>query len=168
MVNTLPTNSFIIKCPALGWFPPQSGDENAHTRLIPSKIWKLSDLQEVAKKQLLLNGDENDVLLPVTNDCQDDIQNFELTHEDIANLILDLRDEDYRNSQWCQKSVRPGVKVHPDQMWVPCDAYAMNTVETDKRGNEIRREYYLKMSLTPTGGVVLLISLHPSTYKKHG
>ncbi len=164
MVNTL-KNGFVRADARLPWPPPSSAVGHEKTRLIPFQIWNLAELKELAQKQLALAADEDDVLVAVTSQCSEDMQNEELSHDDVAQMVVDLLPEDYVNSSWCEKSAFPSVKVHPDALWVPCDAYAMPTVSIDKYGREIHKTYYLKMCKSLTGTVLLLVSVHKSKYE---
>jgi hypothetical protein len=92
------------------------------------------------------------------------MQAAKLQYADVAKLIMLLTDENYLNSIWCKASPRR-VPIPPDEEWYPCDAYCIE-IEQPVDGDEgsITNKYYLKMSRSPNGRTLLMVSMHESDY----
>ena len=150
-------NPFVRMWPDLPWPPPTTNDE--HTQTIAKKVWKLADIKAIARAQLARETET--LVTPLTESCVADLQKLEFTACDAAERILELEDHHYDKSTWCMRGVRAGIKVPDEQLWFPCDAYALRIRErlvvTRWEGYV---EYYLKLSLTPTKQVILLFSFH--------
>lgn len=160
MVNTpisMPTNPYVAAKPELPWPPPQHGDEHEQSRIIERKIWDLSAVQGFA--QQVLDGEQH-VLKAITTDCVGDMQRLFIDAEYAAKLLLLLSEEDhYRNSRWCHTGAT--IPKRPDLGWVPCDAYLL-PVDDEYENETVTKTYYIKLCLSPSGAMLLLISLHES------
>lgn len=148
-------NPYIQARPGLPW-PPSGDDENS--RRIPNKLWELADIHTIATAQLAQT--ERNLIVPITDNCTANIQDLELTTEDLAKRLLLLKERNYDKSMWCQRSKAPGVKVPDEALWFPCDAYGLTIVERVSTGWEGPVEYYFKLCLSPANAVVLLVSVH--------
>ena len=156
-------NPFFAVRSDLPWPPPSDQQGAEATRDIPFRVWVLDEIRAIAAKQLA--DVPSDVIVAVTNDCAEDMQRDGLTFEFLAQMILDIdEDEDYDKSFWCMKSHRKGVRVHPDALWLPCDAYIMPTTEEMPNGTVVQKRYYLKMCKSLAGTLLLMVSVHPSVY----
>ena len=148
-------NPYARARPELPW-PPLEDDPKS--RRIPNRLWKLSDIHAIAKTQIA--QPEKSLIRPITDKCSEDIQDLEWTSQDLAEILLRLKDGNYDKSMWCQKSRWPGVKAPDEALWFPCDAYKLLVVERVSAGWEGPVEYYLKLCLSPANAVVLLVSVH--------
>ena len=148
-------NPYIQARPGLPW-PPSADDANS--RRIPNKLWRLADIHTIATAQLAQA--ERNLIVSITDDCTANIQDLELTTGDLAERLLLLKEGDYDKSMWCQGSKSPGVRVPNEALWFPCDAYGLTIVERVSTGWEGRVEYYFKLCLSPANAVVLLVSVH--------
>lgn len=148
-------NPYVRLRPELPWPPP---GEDANSRRIPNRLWKLSDIHAIADDQLARAG--SSLIVPITDKCSKDIQDLELTTGALAERLRRLKDSNYDKSMWCQKSRWPGVKVSEEALWFPCDAYELVVVERLSTGWEGQVEYYLKLCLSPANTIVLLVSVH--------
>lgn len=151
-------NPFVRMWPDLPWPPPD--EDNDESRAIPQKVWKLADIKAIAQAQI---DRESDTLISaITDDCLEDLQKLEFTYCDIAERILQLEERHYDKSMWCMRSKGPGVKAPDEQLWFPCDAYVFTVRErVAATGWEGIVEYYVKLCLTPSQKVIILISFHP-------
>jgi hypothetical protein len=164
MVNTpiiRHPNPFVNARRDLPWPPPECGDNKQHTRVIPFKVWALEEVQTIAQSHI---DGKVDVIQAVTNDCIDDMQKAKMTLKEVAELLLMLERDDYENSQWCMTSPKPGVIARPEFRWLPCDAYTLIVEEEDEHEFVSQVTYYIKLCRTIAGGMLLMVSLHPSIY----
>lgn len=92
-----------------------------------------------------------------TNDCQKDVQNLELDHDGVMELIrYALSNGRFLNAQWCQQ--RPGGP------WAACDAYSVIRSEwIDAAFKSFNIQYYVKFALNKSGKLLLLVSCHTSS-----
>lgn len=161
MVNTsflMHENPYVRARPELPWPPPQHGDDQIHTRLIDGKIWDLLSIRQLA--QQVLHGDASS-LKAITKDCRSDMQRLQMDDKYAARLLLLLNESDhYINSRWCHTGA--SVPTRPALGWVPCDAYKINVEDDYDNGETLTITYYIKFCLSPSGSMVLLISLHES------
>jgi len=104
-------------------------------------------------------------MVAVTTDCSIDMQAECMSFEELADLILMLEPDDYENSLWCMKSQKEGVAVRPELHWLPCDAYTLPIEQQRNDGTTYVKTYYLKMCKSPTGTILLMVSVHPSIYQ---
>jgi len=79
-----------------------------------------------------------------------------LDSRDLADLVLlALRTGNYLESEWCQRN--------DDRCWAACDAYRfMRSEQLPRSDRFVDCEYYLKLAISKTGALLLLISFHPS------
>lgn len=87
-----------------------------------------------------------------TRDCAQNVQNLQWTAEDVADLIQQLNDADYIDSEWCDngKGAIAG-----------CDAYALRRMEWIPAANkQMQIEYFLKFAINKLGTLVLTVSCH--------
>lgn len=164
MVNTSMhghPNPFVNARRDLPWPPPSTAPDSEHTREIPFQVWDLNDIQTIS--QNFLDGDTS-LLRAVTSDCLDDMQREKLALENVAELLLLLQIDDYINSRWCMTSANPGVRARPELRWLPCDAYCLPLEEEDEAGVVRDKKYYIKVCRTVTGTMLLIVSMHPSSY----
>ncbi|OGA54128.1 MAG: hypothetical protein A3F74_24235 [Betaproteobacteria bacterium RIFCSPLOWO2_12_FULL_62_58] len=151
-------NPFVRQRPELPWPPPTEHDDRS--RVIPEKIWELADIKAIAQAQV--DQEAETLLSAITDDCIEDLQKLEFTARDVAERILQLQAHHYDKSMWCMRSKRPGVKVPDEQLWFPCDAYVLRVKErVPTTGWEGFLDYYVKLCLTPSKKVIVLISFHP-------
>ena len=154
-------NPFVRQRPDLPWPPPIECNERS--LVIPKKVWKLADIRTIAQAQL---DNETDTLLSaITDKCVEDLQKLEFNASDAAERVLLLEERHYDKSMWCMRSKRPGVKVPDEQLWFPCDAYVLKVRErVVVTGWEGVMEYYIKLCLTPSQKVIVLVSFHPPEF----
>lgn len=146
-------NSYKLRWPELPW-PPSKEDEPS--RVIGRQLWALEEVQGIAKAQL----QHGRRLVPVTRDCLKDLQKLSFDVNDIARLVLQLKQTNYDKSMWCLATPNDGVSVRQERLWYPCDAYAMTRSERLDSGWEGDVSYYLKLCMHSARSVVLLFSAH--------
>lgn len=94
-----------------------------------------------------------DVVL-ATRDCRHDVAAALMwTTDDVHRTLMQLRESEYVNSQWCQTGSR---------YWCPSDAYVVNHCKTGHEGQF--HDVYLKFGLGATGKLLLVVSCHPASY----
>ena len=148
-------NSYVRAKPHLPWAPPREEDEKS--RVIREKVWTLGEFHAIAAKQVAQGGN---LVIPITDECIEDLQKLEFERPQLAMLILELREGHYDKSMWCMASRKEGVRLSEAQLWHPCDAYAITRRERVPSGWEGNVDYYLKMCLNSAGRVILLASAH--------
>ena len=91
-----------------------------------------------------------------TQKCISDLQALELNQEDIFDQVRQaLLTGTFLGSQWCER--------HEGGPWAACDAYHFYRREWfAKLMKYMECEYYLKLAMSKTGVLLLLISFHPS------
>lgn len=166
MVNSVPqvhANAYVRVRPSLPWPPPRTGMEAAEvaSRRIPYKVWVLDEIKELAR-QFLAGNDY--AIQVITDDCGKDMQKHLLEKVDLANFIELLYDKRYINSAWCRASSREGVKVSEEGRWYPCDAYCLEVIREMDDSTEIENKFYIKICKSATGKMLLMLSMHESTY----
>jgi hypothetical protein len=167
MVNFIPQghpNAFMRVRPDLPWPPPESGEgaRETATRRIGFKVWRLDEIQDLAKR--FCDGDDTAVNV-ITDNCSLDMQRLSLDKSDVSNFILRLLDNHYVNSAWCRASSRPGVRVAEESRWYPCDAYCISIDTVKSEAEIIPIKYYIKMCKSATGKMLLIISMHESDFQ---
>lgn len=92
-----------------------------------------------------------------TNDCQKDVQNLELDHEGVMELIRSaLINGKFINAQWCQQK--------PGGPWAACDAYSVTRSEwIEAAFKSMDIQYYVKFALNKSGKLLLVVSCHTSS-----
>lgn len=166
MVNLRPqphANAFVRVLPHLSWPPPACGQGPAEvaSRRISSKVWDLNEIKQLVLQ--FVEGNDHAINI-ITTDCSRDLQNLAMEKADIAELVEILTDKHYLNSAWCMASQRPGVKVSEEARWYPCDAYCIEVIREQDDAPNIENKFYIKMCKTATGKMLLIASLHESTY----
>lgn len=161
MVNSaiVHPNPYVRLRPDLPWPPPSSSEGQSASRIIKDRVWLLQDFIDVAQR--CLAGTEG-LIHAVTKVCQEDMSANFLQYPDVAEIICLLTDDDYENSQWCQRSARQGVKCAPEAVWLPCDAYVISIASEDEYEEPIT--YYIKMCRGTGANVLLLLSTHPARF----
>lgn len=88
-----------------------------------------------------------------TEKCRKDVRKwFDDDWERVAGLLLTLRRQDYKDSEWCENG-KGAIAA--------CDTYTVNAVETvPATGRSVRMEYFLKFAVSKTGALVLIVSCH--------
>lgn len=128
--------------------PPASDSPSDDERKIQGgPLYPLSEVQD--------NVREYGRIFLVTRDCRRDVENrLGWSTDDVGQLVLELSDRDYRNSEWCKSSI---------SKWLPCDAYTIRRSEhINASGISVNCEYYLKFAIGPDGTALLFVSCHLS------
>ena len=87
-----------------------------------------------------------------TQKCKRDAANLGFDTADVGELIRELTDRDYRDSEWCENG---------RGAWAACDAYTLRRLEfLEKAGKSLPMEYYLKFALSKNGTLLLMVSCH--------
>jgi hypothetical protein len=91
-----------------------------------------------------------------TQKCMGDIQALSLDKDDVLDLVRHaLKTGTYIDSEWCER--------HVDGPWAACDAYRFTRREWFPRAfKHMDCDYFLKLAVSKTGALLLLISFHPS------
>ena len=89
-----------------------------------------------------------------TKSCRRRAANLTLDPTDVGNMIRELKEQDYRDSEWCDNG---------KSYWAACDAYTLIRNEyLENAGKWFRMEYFLKFAESRTGKLVLIVSCHTS------
>ena len=105
--------------------------------------------------QVLLKSAEFDLdaLWVATDRCELDLESYRWTYEDVVQMLVCLKANDFNKSEWCQ--VKGGSVV-------PCDVYVMPYDETRRQRSAKGLEVYMKFSIDIAGALTLvLVSCHP-------
>src|SRR5262245_26450571 len=125
-------NPFVRQWPHLPWPPPSENDDIS--RAIPKQVWALNDVHGIANAQLA--NETGNLLVPITDRCNADVQKLEFSACDLAERVLQLTPKHYDKSMWCKRSKKEGVIVPDEQLWLPCDAYQLRVREVAITGWE--------------------------------
>lgn len=92
----------------------------------------------------------------LTKKCRNDVDKFFAgDYEEVAELILCLKEKDYIDSEWCENG-GGGIAA--------CDAYSVRRAEElPVTGKRCTFEYFLKFAISKTGALVLVVSCHTSS-----
>ena len=124
--------------------PPEVlGDER--TKICGGPLYDLGRIQAIVSDETKIQQ--------WTEKCRKDIVKwFDSDTDQVIDLIAQLRESDYVDSEWCTNG-RGAVAA--------CDAYKVERFEVVPRMNKpVRVEYYLKFAVGKTGALVLLVSCH--------
>ncbi len=109
-------------------------------------------LYELAKIQALT--EQPDTVKLWTEKCRRDVANLLLDPSGVGELIRELTENNYRNSEWCDNG---------KNAWAACDDYKLVRSEfLERAGKWFRMEYFLKFAESKTGKLVLVVSCHTS------
>lgn len=76
-----------------------------------------------------------------------------LDEEDLAVLMLEVRQSNYHDSEWC--------KFSPSSPWFEADSYRIRRTEKlPRERDKALVNYYLKFSINKLGSVLLFFSVH--------
>jgi hypothetical protein len=90
-----------------------------------------------------------------TRKSEFDASELNLDVEDIAQWLQELKQQDFRNSEWCTDGSRA---------WAACDAYVLRRSEWIAAARKnMPVDYFLKFALAKTGALVLMVSCHTSS-----
>ena len=123
---------------------PPSGDNPSERkrRIGNGPLYLLSEVQKIAKVNTVL----------VTNRCKDDVHKLAWSLDDVAELVNELTNNNYKNSEWCRVT---------NGRWLACDAYVIIRDEYyEHLRKAIQCEYYVKFAIGPTGKALLIVSCH--------
>ena len=82
-----------------------------------------------------------------------DVANLAMAPADVGDMIRQLTERDYRDSEWCDNG----------KSCAACDAYALTRDEyIEHAGKSYGMEYFLKFAESRTGKLVLIVSCHTS------
>ena len=87
-----------------------------------------------------------------TKDCVGNVRELGWENSDVINLVLQLRDGDYFDSEWCENG--RGACAACDA----CSVRVKEWVETAKK--EMLITYFVKFAINKLGTMVLTISCH--------
>jgi hypothetical protein len=150
-------NQYVLKLPQLPWPPPQNGDDKAATRFIgTTPLWDLNLLKGIAQDSLTSTVQR---IYPVTEDCNKDMAKEGISVSDVADFILQLRNEHYKNTMWCHTGTKTQVKAKPENLWFPCDAYSIDVLHDSGYG-AYRMNLYLKMCANVKEELIFTVSIH--------
>ncbi|HSV36472.1 MAG TPA: hypothetical protein VLI46_12995 [Ramlibacter sp.] len=87
-----------------------------------------------------------------TRDCAKDVRELGWDADDVAKLIQQLCDANYKDSEWCENG---------RGAWAGCDAYSIRLSEwVPTAQKEMQIEYFVKFAIGKTGALVLTVSCH--------
>ncbi len=123
---------------------PPSGDNPSkrERRIGNGPLYSLSEVQKIVKVNTVL----------VTKRCNDDVRKLAWSVDDVAVLVNELTNNNYKNSEWCRVNKGP---------LLACDAYVIVRDEYYERLHKtLPCEYYVKFAIGPTGKAILIVSCH--------
>lgn len=108
-------------------------------------------LYELTRVQALAADEQ--ALLAWTEKCRKDVRKwFDDDLERVAELLLSLKSQDYKDSEWCENG-KGAIAA--------CDTYTVSAMETvPATGRSVRMDYFLKFAVSKTGALVLIVSCH--------
>jgi hypothetical protein len=125
-------------------FPPADG---ASRKIAGGPLYGLAEIQA-------LTHTPRAVFL-WTRKCARDVANLALDVEDVGTLIRELKQQDYRDSEWCDNG---------QGAWAACDAYVLARWEFNTNADkQYQMEYFLKFAKSKNGALVLMVSCHTSS-----
>jgi hypothetical protein len=87
-----------------------------------------------------------------TRDCVKDVQALGWDNADVIELLLQLTEDDYIDSEWCKNG---------RGAYAACDAYSIRVKERIEALNADRLiEYFVKFAINRLGAMVLTVSCH--------
>ncbi|PQA79256.1 type II toxin-antitoxin system MqsR family toxin [Rhodoferax sp. TS-BS-61-7] len=87
-----------------------------------------------------------------TKDCVSNVRELGWENSDVIDLVLQLRDGDYIDSEWCENG---------RGAYAACDAYSLRVKEWVETANrEMLIGYFVKFAINKLGTMVLTISCH--------
>lgn len=88
----------------------------------------------------------------VAKDCVSNVRELGWENSDVIDLVLQLRDGDYLDSEWCENG---------RGAYAACDAYSVRVKEWVETANkEMLIKYFVKFAINKLGTMVLTISCH--------
>lgn len=121
--------------------PPQFGNTR---KILVGPLYGLRAVQSLTQTPSAVNL--------WTQKCRRDVSDLGFDIADVCELIRELKDRDYRDSEWCENG---------RGAWAACDAYTLRRLEfLEKAGKSFPMEYYLKFALSKTGALLLMVSCH--------
>lgn len=110
-------------------------------------------LYDLARIQQLVGG--HGAIRFWTRKSEFDASELNLDVGDIAQWLQELKQQDFRNSEWCTDGSRA---------WAACDAYVLRRSEWIAAARKhMPVDYFLKFALAKTGALVLMVSCHTSS-----
>lgn len=89
-----------------------------------------------------------------TKNCVSNVRELGWENSDVIDLVLQLRDGDYIDSEWCENG---------RGAFAACDSYSIRVSERIEAVNrEMLIEYFVKFAVNKLGTMVLTISCHTS------
>jgi len=120
--------------------PPQKKGRN---KISGGPLYSLEKVKEKSEKVKF-----------ITQKCIKDVQNLGFGEEEVSQLLNQLREADYIDSEWCQCG-KAGT------CYAACDAYRASQYEYNaEKFKSEKHEYYLKFALKKSGDLVLIVSCH--------
>jgi hypothetical protein len=123
--------------------PPAEGENR---KIAGGPLYPLEKVKSVAEKA-------GGIWLWTTK-CINKAQDMGLDTTDVGLLVLELAEQDYRDSEWCENG---------KGAWAACDAYRMVKHEYNEAARKVMRcDYFLKFGIAKSGAVLLMVSCHTS------
>lgn len=138
----------VINCPSSLWLIDPSGlippAPGKHRRIGAGPLLDLSALQGV-----IASGELNSAgVWPATRRCQNSLQDYGWSFDDVLEIFSCLLPQDYKNSEWCDVD---GNRT------VPCDVYRICFDEVQRKRNPNACEVYLKFSIDDDNALTLVL-----------
>lgn len=129
----------------LSAYPGDPPDDPASGRKIAGgPVYELKTVKGIAKTSRAMTW---------TNRCVDDLADLGFSLPDVLELIQELSEQNYRDSEWCENG---------SGYWVACDSYYIVRKEyMPVTGKTHPIEYFLKFAVAKSGLLLLLVSCHP-------
>lgn len=87
-----------------------------------------------------------------TRDCVSNVQALGWDNADVIQLVLQLRSNNYIDSEWCENG---------RGAYAACDAYSIKVMEwIDAARKHMLVEYFVKFAINKLGTMVLTVSCH--------
>jgi len=123
--------------------PPAEGEDR---KIAGGPLYELASIQELTKQP--------GTVKLWTKRCRRDAANLGFDTAVLGEMIRDLANHDYRDSEWCDNG---------KGFWAACDAYVLKRSEfVEHAGKWLVIVYFLKFAQSKSGDLVLMVSCHTS------
>lgn len=111
---------------------------------------------DLSKLQALVRQNGHKAVRVVTEKGTAEMIGYCMDEQDLAELVLKLRAQNYHDSEWCRFS--------ESSPWFEADSYRIVVSEKLASSRDLQRcKYYLKFALNKLGVVLLFFSVHRDT-----
>lgn len=134
----------MVRCRNLSAHAGVVPDEGADSKILGGPLYDLVRVKGIAKSR--------DGVVLWTRKCISDVADLGLDAEGVGDLIQELRNENYRGSEWCENGKGSTAA---------CDAYNLIRTEYIENMDKIGViEYFIKIAIGISEKNLLIVSCH--------